>query len=533
MITDYHVKLSGNPTIQQFYSGPESGTGFSTREIDRETAERLGDILAAAHEGDSLDLYFKTPASALRNIRDEFERGRNAALSAILTELSELEHSETIGIAVWRPWYTGMVMQGREVEPERRDWDLLDPRDQNLDIGIGTTIMQQLAILIETNVRAEWAMEDAGAVDLFAVAESDTSAEPARIVSIEEALAQGAPILDPLGSGIRLPGDPEYEHWREQHQKRGKPDVYVLPDTPEAEAIAAKDATIKDLRDRLSRAGNVKKRLEQRLELEMVKTQVAAERAAAQTYRLEAEQKDRQLETLQLATSVREQFTAKDNEIARLNRLLDDRDRYHNERYEDLRAQIANGGDKVWEPKYEEVAAALEKVIAERDEQARVTNELREQIARLKRADRAAGFLLFPSGVLGDFGYRAWQSMTSDDYTEPITEQFADIAEDMRLVRLMTYPGNNPDRKGITERLIRVCARACRIHQRHGEVDKAYKNEEDRDDDDTAMIEAQEAAIEAEEISQEAYELRDDERGKIDTKPPQGSMPDEPYRRGF
>jgi hypothetical protein len=51
---------------------------------------------------------------------------------------------EHLGREVWAAWRDGMLEQGREVAPERMDWDTLSEQDRALDRYIGERIAKLL-----------------------------------------------------------------------------------------------------------------------------------------------------------------------------------------------------------------------------------------------------------------------------------------------------------------------------------------------------------------------------------------------------
>lgn len=58
--------------------------------------------------------------------------------------------SERLAQEVFEAWRDGMLRQGREVPPERREWWTLDERDKELDRYIGERLAKLLIEAIGT-----------------------------------------------------------------------------------------------------------------------------------------------------------------------------------------------------------------------------------------------------------------------------------------------------------------------------------------------------------------------------------------------
>jgi hypothetical protein len=96
----------------------------------------------------------------IENNAQDTDRAWSAGVAAAIVEIGHWEGSDITGREIHQAWYQGMIMQGREVPPPRRQWETLDQRDRDLDIHIARVFLQQLAINVDTEVRAQRAMGD-------------------------------------------------------------------------------------------------------------------------------------------------------------------------------------------------------------------------------------------------------------------------------------------------------------------------------------------------------------------------------------
>lgn len=162
-----HGRVAPQPPAYTITLSPAGGTiaarkpgGTTHNHILGVWAQNAFVALCELVEKGKKDSDFKYVYGAIFGNGTDPDRAWSDGVAAVIAEIGHWEGSEITGREIHQAWYQGMTMQGREVPIERRTWETLPDADRELDIHIARVFLQQMAINLDTEVRAQRASTD-------------------------------------------------------------------------------------------------------------------------------------------------------------------------------------------------------------------------------------------------------------------------------------------------------------------------------------------------------------------------------------